>query len=212
MALWCESRSEEVIHHTAPLKLRPWCGCKIVLGYQVKDIIDGSLVIRLMSSFGWGRNHTEWKWIRWHKIKSEEEEEGKDMIKAGWKFLLLSNRIAKFLIFFCFKVESTNNTKVCLTISWGRWPWWQKEKWSFFYQTCPRDVKVGVNPVICFMIQASRQIRSSNKDNLWEGLETQLRFMIHYLLFTQPTLLTRLGSLFSDSEKSIWWRNGGRRW
>ena len=78
------------------------------------------------------------------------------------------------------------------------------------YQPCPRDVKVGVNPVvICFMIQASRQIRS-NKDNLWEGLQTQLRFMLHYqflCLFIHSTL-TRfahnplclyllIGSLFS---------------
>ena len=66
---------------------------------------------------------------------------------------------------------------------------------TIFYQPCPRDVKVGVNPVvICFMIQASRQI-GSNKDNLWEGLQTQLRFMLHYqflCLFIHSTL-TRLG-------------------
>ena len=67
----------------------------------------------------------------------------------------------------------------------------------------------GESCVISFTIQASRQIRS-NKDNLWEVVQTQLKFMVQYqficVLFTQPLvfwLCLACGSQFSLSRVLI---------
>ena len=61
----------------------------------------------------------------------------------------------------------------------------------------------------CFIIQACRQ-KGSNNDNLWEGLETQLRFMVNHLLFTQPNLLTGLGWPLYDWEFFLTFLDVGR--